>query len=504
MRFVHDLQRKTLPPSKRTSEIILELLRSPNTKLYAENLSDYTSYLKFNFENPDVISNLDKLVGQGKFDRAYFDREYTISDLMKSSAIRKYLADFKQDLSSNLTPDSEHFIRKLCQDFLVHKDYRDSVKGEDIIPMYKSITSENFQVRRDLLEALKYHNDRQAPDKGYSEIVKLQALFEKMDNNKDVMEFIKNATVKDLKFNSIDDLIDILNTVPTQKANIFFNNLKRIVRKTSGEERSIALKNELENPFYESKSNAFMRKQSLEYGFITPESKFSKFKRFLENKINMYKLKKQGAGEINSIDINTKISTKPKEHVIKLTEVPKSETMSTVKETTQPATLNLNRTVAATREAKRLVVINDVNNIIKTKLGQKTFERQEKDYAQNATKIRLKLLPEIFESIKDCRKVNKSSADNRDDIKLYSRIKGNNRKLIRYMLLKQNTDGTRMFTVRDIIKYIDDANKTIEKNKKLNKNYRAADAKAYYEELYQNLVQQNGKLKVTRAKKSGS
>jgi hypothetical protein len=61
-----------------------------------------------------------------------------------------------------------------------------------------------------------------------------------------------------------------------------------------------------------------------------------------------------------------------------------------------------------------------------------------------------------------------------------------------------------MFTVRDIIKYIDDANKTIEKNKKLNKNYRAADAKAYYEELYQNLVQQNGKLKVKRAKKSSS
>ena len=148
----------------------------------------------------------------------------------------------------------------------------------------------------------------------------------------------------------------------------------------------------------------------------------------------------------------------------------------------------------------------NVIKLIKEKLHAKTVEKQEGLYSENATKMRLKLLPEIFASIKETRAIDravgkkKSYSANKDAVDLYSRINGQNRKLVRYMLMKRNVDGTRMFEVKDIITFIDKANSQVKKAKEKNPSLKSKDVKAYFDHLHQAKIDQYGKL--TRPKKA--
>lgn len=166
--------------------------------------------------------------------------------------------------------------------------------------------------------------------------------------------------------------------------------------------------------------------------------------------------------------------------------------------------LPLKKSFRELREARKLQVISDVNNIIEKKLGAKTLDKQKAQYDKQATKIRLSLLPEIFESIKSSRKLERDlgvktpTIANKDAIKLYERINGNNRKLIRYMLLKtkSKTDDTKLFTVKDILRVLDKAEEEIPIYKSIDSAYKP---RTYYNEIFDKYVDQYGK--VSRRKK---
>ena len=136
----------------------------------------------------------------------------------------------------------------------------------------------------------------------------------------------------------------------------------------------------------------------------------------------------------------------------------------------------------------------------------KTYDNQRAIYEKNATKMRLKLLPEIFDSIKETRAADrmvgrKVQTSNSDAVNLYSMIKGRNRKLVNYMLKKRNVDGTRMFSVKDIIELLNKSEKTIAQTKAKNPDFRAKDAKMYYDAIHADMVNSYGKVKrVTKPK----
>ena len=111
------------------------------------------------------------------------------------------------------------------------------------------------------------------------------------------------------------------------------------------------------------------------------------------------------------------------------------------------------------------------------------------------------MLPEIFASITDTRKADrdvgkyKINSSNKDALDLYLLINGSNRKYINYMLKKRNTDNTRMFEVKDIIASVRKAEAKIAADKKANPDYRANDARKYYNHLFEAKLQQYGKIK---------
>jgi hypothetical protein len=108
--------------------------------------------------------------------------------------------------------------------------------------------------------------------------------------------------------------------------------------------------------------------------------------------------------------------------------------------------------------------------------------------------MRLGMLPEIFASIKETR-VNErakgtfsrhKSVSNERAADLYRRINGKNKKLVNFMLKKTNEDGTRAYSINDILDTLAEANRSILQGKsqstKLNR-FTAKDERAIYDSL---------------------
>ena len=159
--------------------------------------------------------------------------------------------------------------------------------------------------------------------------------------------------------------------------------------------------------------------------------------------------------------------------------------------------------------AKKLVIINDVDGMVKNILGSKVYDEQKSIYALNATKIRAGMLPEIFASIKDTRameRANKtfkkhSSVSNAEAVDLYRRINGKNKKLVNYMLKKTDANGNRMFSVRDVLDTLADANRSIlegQRNSTKFNRFTSKDERAIYDNLLNNKIEEFGKLKRTK------
>ena len=135
-----------------------------------------------------------------------------------------------------------------------------------------------------------------------------------------------------------------------------------------------------------------------------------------------------------------------------------------------------------------------------------TLAEQKRDYAIKATKMRMQMLPEIFDSIKETRAAERAagkklSVSNKDALDLYSLVKGRNKKLVNYMLKKRNADGTRMYNIKDIIKTVEQAETKVHKDKIASpKTYKAADAKAFYSTLLDAQIQEHGKIEKSKRK----
>ena len=185
-------------------------------------------------------------------------------------------------------------------------------------------------------------------------------------------------------------------------------------------------------------------------------------------------------------------------------ETPKAaeDTLQTAEQETAQAPV---LTKTQVRQAKKQDLIKNIFDVVSSKLGAKTYIQQKDLFGANATKMRLSMLPEIFGSIADTRNVDRAigkkriNSSNKDALELYLLLNGNNKKYVNYLLKKRNADNTRMFEVKDIISMVKKAEAKIQQEKKVNPQYRARDARKYYNHLYESKIQQYGKL--TRAKK---
>lgn len=497
LEFAQKMQHDVLGGEKEAIKIITDLLSSKNKQEYIKNSPKYVSYLKYASKQENAIENLDKMVETGTFRPEVFDAKQAVESLMKMGAVRTTIGSEAKYLEQNYSKEGEKFIQHIFGDFLAHKKGLTPADFSDILKMYKTSNAENIQTRLDILSKFKYSTTGKDAEASQNEIKAMKKLFDKMDSDKSSANFVYKVLGDDIKAKSIRDLAGILDVVPSKKAEIFHKNIARIVRYTDEGERINALKNEVENPFFITESYAQILEDSIKAGFSKKESKISQMARFVENKINQMRY--------NRIE-STAPQTTTEIQLVKPSYTPVVAPVypTTAIETKTPA-IKLKRTFKESPQARKLRVQNDVNEIIKQKLGQKTFENQQHDYNVGAMVMRLKLLPEIFESIKDTRKIQKMAGqrpnvENKDAIKLYSRINGKNRKLVNYMLKQTDSEGHRIYNMKEILAKLDLIEAKVSNLKSAKgKDFNSKDAKIVYQNEYEKLFEQYGKLK--RAKK---
>ena len=326
----------------------------------------------------------------------------------------------------------------------------------------------------------------------------------------------KTRLEQGIQFKAIKSIAERLNT-SMQNAFIVYQNNKNVVNQLNKTAvNSEQYKFNKRGMITERTCDSFGRIVYKDISAVKTESKIIKFYKLLKDEIKSFKhlvllqIPNQSVGakvkhifepaETN-IDVNNRGSLRHAK-----IEVPVFE-RELMKSSEEDFGIKLVNKIKKSATMKKFELHKNVIDLIKQKLHVKTVDKQKDLYTKNATKMRIKLLPEIFASIKETRSADKyagkkkSLSSNKDAINLYSKINGQNRKLVRYMLLKRNVDGTRMFEVKDIIKFIDKSNSKILKNKSANPEYRSKNAKAYYEHLYQSIVETYGKLNYTKITK---
>ncbi len=507
LEFVQKVQHDVLGRGKEAIKIITDLLSSKNKQEYIKNFPKYVSYLKYASKQGNVVAELDKMVETGTFRQEVFDAKQAVESLMKMGAVRTTIGKESQYLEQNYSKAGQMFIEYMFGDFLAHKKGLTLADFSDILKMYKTANTKNIQTRLDILCKFKYSTAGKDAEASHNEIKAMKKLFDKMDTDKSSANFVYKVLGDDIRAKSIKDLADILDIVPSKKAEIFHKNIARIVKYTNEEERINALKNEVENPLFISESVRERLQDSIDAGFSKKESVISRLVRIFENKINKMRYSRV-EGSLPQPAVEIQQVKKPEFTPVvspEFTPVVSPAYSPVIVDEPKTPVIELKRTFKESPKARKLRVQNDITAIIKQKLGRKTFENQQHDYNVGAMVMRLKLLPEIFESIKDTRKMQKMAGqrpnvENKDAINLYSRINGKNRKLVNYMLKQSDSKGQRIYNIKEILAKLDLCETKVSNLKSAKgKDFNSKDAKIVYQNEYEKLFGQYGKLK--RAKK---
>ena len=541
--FIEKLQRHVIKDREYYGSMIPELFESPNSKLYKKHLSDYASYLKLNLKNEKAVEELDELVASGKYRRLDYDSEYNVRKLFSSTTLGEHKGIIlnKDNLKKYYSSVGYEFMDNLFYKYLGNKNLQLHDESLlDILRMYSTANSRNIDLRLRVIDRFKWNlKNPQAQDIAYSEIKAMRELFDKMDNDKYARNFVEKALHNNLGVKTLNELENLMDTVSSKKADIFYNNLSRILSRSKTSEQAQAIEKGLMKPFYETPHMKKIREHAQKYGFAS-SSDMPGLGKYISNFINILRFKLTPAQKTytsaQSLAETRKLmpvyvtnstlrkyltpitNITKKERVISTTSADRNET-SAVKLTNVPAvaaitaekltlTPQASETVKNIKLAKRAEAIAEVNEIISKRLGKKTLDLQQEEYVKKMTKMRLKLLPEMFASVKDTMAFDRESGrkigkiKNADVVNLYTRINGKNRKLINYMLKKRNVDDSRMFSIKDITELLDKADAALAKKKSTNPNMKAADVKAYYDHIFDSYVGQYGKVKYARKKVS--
>ena len=292
LQLVEDMQYGELKNSKHSSKLIIDLLTSKNRDRYIANPERYSSYIELNANNPYAIKNLDQLIETGKYSRFSSDAKLAIQKLFRKQQIEVAMEGKDKELEKMYSKDRANFLKSIVKNFMPKNKAPKEETKSILLDMYGSFDSKNATLRKAVIDRFK---NNAIKDKS-AEIIEMQVLFNKIDNDKEAKTFVQKAIDKDLKIASVAELNEVLNTVPLKKANIFFNNAKRIIEKSTGEERKTALVVELENPFFESKASqkGYARKVRM-FAEASEDDFLTKTIKIVGNKINQFRYRRMSA-----------------------------------------------------------------------------------------------------------------------------------------------------------------------------------------------------------------
>lgn len=529
--------------------LMTDVLKSDNADLYSEKFVDYKPYFSVHKKDENAVANLDRMVTSGTYDKNFVKREANLNKVFAPYNMGETSVLNAQVVRDNYTQEGQSFLEAFDDLIGTTNDSMKAGNDKQVLNMFLTTTKENLDLRRSIMQ--RYSSDKfdNIKNHDYNEkVADLNELFTNIDSDKHAKNYVQKLLKYRDSLPKAKSINTLFNRVSTKKLDIFFENAQNIMGQVRGEKRYEVLNKEITHPLFMTPERAEHIAEMKSIGLKEGLSLKQKIGRVLKNQINKIRYgmsedkqakivqanqeqvdmanlrsrmeqfipsNKSTVTEPAITSVEVKTVEAPKSSVVpveaKAVETVKTTPVETVAETTpQPvkkkAIRHFNVVKAPkTPNAKKLAVINDVNQIIEKKLGSKTLADQKRDYAITATKMRMQMLPEIFESIKETRAmeraagVKKPSVSNKDALSLYSKINGRNKKLVNYMLKKRNADGTRTFKFDEILSTIQQSESKLHKQKFASpKTYKAADGKAYYANLLETQIQEHGKLQRTK------
>lgn len=529
-------------PKSSTVDIVSDVLKSDNVDMYAKNFSDYKPYFVAHKNDENAVANLDRMVTSGTYDKNFVKREANLNEIFAKHSMGETPVMNAQVVRDNYSQAGQDFLESFNELVGVTNGSMKAGNDKDVLNMYMTTTKENLGIRQDIMRSISGDRFGNIQNQEYNEkLADLSELFNKIDSDKHAKNYVKrilkdrNIPVKPKTLNKL------FTRVSTKKLDIFYDNVQNIMTQVHGEKKYEVLNKEITNPLFLTPEKAEHIEEMKSIGLKEGLSLKQKIGKVLKNQINKirYSLSEDKQEQVVQATQEQAEMANLRDRMQQFVQAPKTETVEPAvahvdAKPVAPVEAKVAETIEATPtqtvvepqaqpvkkravrhfnvlkapkapNAKKLEVINDVNQIIEKKLGSKTLADQKRDYAVTATKMRMQMLPEIFESIKDTRAaeraagVKKPSVSNKDAFALYSKINGRNKKLVNYMLKKRNADGTRTFSFNEVLSTITQSETKLNKQKYASpKTYKAADGKAYYANLLETQIQEHGKLQRTK------
>jgi len=493
--------------------VMRQIVDSPNTQEYVENIDKYVDHFRAHENTKGIIAELDAQMNKGTVDIVSKKKEKNIARISQYFPETDALnADV---LRANYNETGNSLLFQLSNKLNPTRESLEKGDAEGIIRIYSSTTPENVDFRTNFLD-INYCNYGQREKFGEDELKELSALFELADKDPKVMKLLSGFADREVHIASADEYVKMIDTIGTDRLNQNLDPVIKAIRKhpyKSASESAISLfEEEAKNPvkrIITTIADIFRGKPKKE----APVMERVHMERTVKPANTTFEINNIAPQETEVISLPPIYSqaASAEEEIQPLVQTIIEDTPKPVR--SRKSSITYTPVVPKQPDAKKLAVISDVDGVIRKKLGAKTYDEQARIYANKATKMRLSLLPEIFESIKETRAAERangtfkkhSSVSNADAVDLYTRINGKNKKLVNYMLKKRNADGTRTFTVRDIMDTLADANRSILDGKaqstKLNR-FTAKDERAIYDKIFEAKVDEFGKL--ARVRKTNS
>lgn len=481
------------------SECFYKVITSKSSDEIVRNPNKFKSYILLNYKKENYIENLEKELEHNTFNPKIYDKKYNVKSIFSTSLLPETKVLNSNVLENVYSEEGCDLLKNYTKISRISKE--SLLDGNDafLLNIYKSTNSENFNLRNRIINNfVKMHKDDLNNSFKYKQECKeLFNIFNKLDTDKEAQKFVKHL-MKDGYNILIKNLSLILDTIPARKLNRFYDNVLNIENQTNSKDLASVLLKEIENPFYKSYQRQTMQK----YNYTTEASFITKKIMAFRNKINQFMYKKFDEPKL----------TLQEQEMLK-NRIKPEITAETVAQIKQPQTKTVKLPIKKSLSKSKIdkfAVKNDINNVIQKHLTKGILERQQNTFMENATKLRLRLLPEIFRSISETRKADRltgkvsGSSSKYDAVKLYQKINYNNKKIVNYMLKKRNADGTRMYDAKSILAYIADTEKHFAQLRNVNPQLKARDIKNLYNKKYDSLVAQYGKVKPLRNPKSST
>lgn len=496
--------------TERTKRIFMDMINSPNREEYLANYETYKPHIHHNAEDKNVIKLLDEKISAKSYDKKNANNVNEVNRLFTSLVeVGKFN---RAELTSHYSKEANELVKTLDARIAI----RHGVSNKDadsLAEIYKTTTKDNAVARGKFIES-NYYFGAQRDKYDENEISNIGKVFKMMDEDPNMMKFINKLNKNGRGFGKAESYLKLADQVGTKVLNRDADVIEETIRMNRYHS-------------YESVVEHYEQKPKSIFGRAMDSLKglFKKKEEPVDNNIywtgeDLAKMEKVAAEQDaekmkKSVDnITENVSIKPTmiDTMSKVASVDTSVVKPQVEKRVVKHRSFFKPYVPKQPSAKKLVVINDVNNIIENKLGKNVYADQSRVYANKATKMRLSMLPEIFDSIKETRAAarkngtfNKRTTEkNEDALDLYQRINGKNKRLVNYMLKVRNEDGTRKYTVKDIVNTLSETSKTVRQEKMAapkDRPFRAKDEKAMYDILADEQIAKYGKLHQAKSKK---